>query len=727
MKKNNLKKFLLWILKIGLVLCLAMPFILSSTTYFPFVVGKAVFFQILVEILFIIYLILAYLNPKYRPKRSLITWSVLAYFIIVTLASLFGIDSYFSFWTNYERMDGLFNLYHFGVYFLILSAVFKKREDWLTFFRILLVSLVMIDIIGFLQKMGLSSLSQFAGERAFSTLGNATYLGTLAVFQGFIALFLFLADRNIFWRVFYGINAFLAIVAVMISQTRGALLGGYLGLIIFLLLTSLFLENKKKRLLSLGLLSSLILLSGIIILGLSFPNSWLGEKIPDRFNVLESGLRYGARPHSWQITATAWKEKPLLGWGRSSNAFVFPKFYNPEIAEKSEVWFDKPHNKILEVGVDSGILGVLSYLTIFGGAIYILWKKRHAYAEISFALIALVVVYFIQNLFLFDHQSSYLWWFSVLGFINFLSLEDEKKNHKQASSQNSVFLSIALILIAITGFAFFKGSIMPFMAAKKGIQALTLEYQGGSAEKVNQMYREALDMNTFGRQEILTQASKPFMGIYKQGGKEKLLPYLEFIREEEEKFYAEKPHDIKNYLTLANLYQISSNFDKKYIDKAQEIYLNFYKEAPQKFEALYNLAHLAFREGDFKTMDKYLHKAFELNPDYYKNYWEAAEIFFLGGDYGQARLLFGNAINKGAKWQQVLGSSFLRKEDNEWFIEVFKRLRKIEPDSPDPHLYLAAFYGNISNNEKFFEHLRKAVEIKPEIENNLEKDLNIDL
>ena len=66
--KENIIKILLWTIKIGIFLTLFLPLVMHSHFFFPFIVVKNVLFRIVVEIIFVAYLLLAHLDPHYRPK-----------------------------------------------------------------------------------------------------------------------------------------------------------------------------------------------------------------------------------------------------------------------------------------------------------------------------------------------------------------------------------------------------------------------------------------------------------------------------------------------------------------------------------------------------------------------------------------------------------------------------------------------------------------------------------
>ncbi len=65
---------------------LLMPLIVTPSTVFPFIVGKALYSRMLIEVIFALWLILILRYPQYRPNRSLVL-SAFALYLAVTLIS----------------------------------------------------------------------------------------------------------------------------------------------------------------------------------------------------------------------------------------------------------------------------------------------------------------------------------------------------------------------------------------------------------------------------------------------------------------------------------------------------------------------------------------------------------------------------------------------------------------------------------------------------------------
>ena len=116
-KSLNLIKYLLYA---GIFAVPFLAFIVSSSMFFPFITGKNFSFRIIVEVMTALWLILMLFDTGYKPKKSWVL-AMLAIFVgIVALSSIFGENFYRSFWSNYERMEGLVTYLHLLAYFFVL-------------------------------------------------------------------------------------------------------------------------------------------------------------------------------------------------------------------------------------------------------------------------------------------------------------------------------------------------------------------------------------------------------------------------------------------------------------------------------------------------------------------------------------------------------------------------------------------------------------------------------
>ncbi|OHA17182.1 MAG: hypothetical protein A3G52_01640 [Candidatus Taylorbacteria bacterium RIFCSPLOWO2_12_FULL_43_20] len=179
---------------------------------FPFITGKNFAFRIIIEIIFASWILLALLEPKYRPKKTLILWSLAAFLAIIAVADVFSVNAYKSIWSNYERMEGLILHVHLFMYFLVAAAILSTEKLWNRFLHANIAVGIFVMLFSFLQLGGELAINQ-GGVRVDATLGNATYLAVYTLFNIFIILYFLYSNRgklkDILWALVLGCVGFL--------------------------------------------------------------------------------------------------------------------------------------------------------------------------------------------------------------------------------------------------------------------------------------------------------------------------------------------------------------------------------------------------------------------------------------------------------------------------------------------------------------------------------------
>jgi len=262
---SQYERILLWIIRIGIVALLFTPLIVSKSLFFPFITGKNFYFRIIVELVFGVWLALAIISPSYRPRRSALLIALLSFIGILTIAAVFGADPYHSFWSNFERMEGLITHLHLFAYFLVAAHMFSRKE-WFVFWNLFLIAGLGQNIVALLQKLGVLTSPQ-GGFRSDGTIGNATYVAAYSLFVFAASLMLFLRSKVRAWRYWYGFMALFTLLTIYFTATRGAILALFVG---FLLSGILFLflarsnapHIKKYKKWTLIALAVLIILGG---------------------------------------------------------------------------------------------------------------------------------------------------------------------------------------------------------------------------------------------------------------------------------------------------------------------------------------------------------------------------------------------------------------------------------------------------------------------------------
>ena len=259
------KQILKNIIFTGLFLVPFIPFLVSSSFFFPFITTKAFTWRIIIEIIFAAWIILALFDTEVHPKKSVISYAVLIFLGVIGLADLFGVAPIKSFWSNFERMEGFITLIHLGMFFFVISSVFKE-VDWKRWWNTSLVASFVMVLYCLLQIIGLKTINQ-GGARVDGTLGNAIYLAVYMLFHIFVAgLFLWREWKNVFLRWVYGLLILTQLLVLYYTATRGAILGLIGGLFVVAILNIKNKENQIVRKASISVLVGLLVLIGGFVL-----------------------------------------------------------------------------------------------------------------------------------------------------------------------------------------------------------------------------------------------------------------------------------------------------------------------------------------------------------------------------------------------------------------------------------------------------------------------------
>src|SRR3990167_1113332 len=344
-----IKSWLKWIIFAGLFIVPFIPFLVYSSFFFPFITSKAFTWRIIIEIVFAAWILLALLDANYRPKKSVILYAVFGFLVIIGLADFFGVAPVKSFWSNFERMEGYITLLHLGMFFLVISSVFKE-VDWKRWWNVSLLTSFLMVLYSVLQLIGLKTINQ-GGVRVDGTLGNAIYLAVYMLFHIFVAsLFMWRKRKNVFLRWVYGLLIIAEAWILYYTATRGAILGLLGGLLVVAVLN---IRNMASTFVRKG--SAAVLVGLVVLVGgfLAIKDAEFIQNSPvlSRFSSLTTEeLKTQGRYFVWPMALEGVKERPLLGWGQENFNYVFNKNYVPEMY-RLEPWFDRAHNIFLDWAV----------------------------------------------------------------------------------------------------------------------------------------------------------------------------------------------------------------------------------------------------------------------------------------------------------------------------------------------------------------------------------------
>ncbi len=773
MKINDILK------KVVLVGLFAVPFIpllVSNSMFFPFITGKNFAFRIIVEIILAAWVILALRDSFYRPKKSIILIALTAFIGILAMADFFGENPYRSFWSNYERMEGLVAHLHLFAYFLVTAAMLSTERLWQKFFYTSFG--VNTAIIGYslFQLSGKLAINQ-GGVRLDATFGNATYLAAYALFQVFLIAFYLIrqnknfsdssSDKAAFVILGASLGAFLAMppgssvtayflivlltIAVDIAlffavtareskpflwallianlfvlyntETRGAILGLIGG--VFVSAVILAIGNWKNAKVRNTAVSAIVVLLVFVGLFVAFKDSKFIKERSTLARFASISLTEQttiSRFTVWDMSWQGFKEHPVLGWGQDNFIVVFSKYYKPDMWNQ-EPWFDRSHNVFFDWMIAAGLLGILAYLALFGAGLYSLWRSlKLSFTEKS-VLTGLLVGYFFQNLFVFDNLTSYIMFFSVLGFISFASVNDgvaEKSAEKPTKAREpknvppepdgAGYFGAAMALIVLVPVLYF-GNVKPILASRHLIQAISGQKEGPA--KNMEYFKKIFALGTFGSGEAREQLVRATISLrganipddFKQAffslSNEQMLAQIKMA-----------PTDARYELYFGLLLGSFGNFDESanHLKKALEL-------SPKKQQILFELGSVYLSKGDADTANKYFKEAYDEAPKYPDAAITYATGLIYAGQVEEADKVLVSSFGTTLVPDNRIISAYFAKGMPGRVIDIRKNQLLKLPKDQQTMLALAAAYLNAGERENAVKELNEIIKAYPDFKN----------
>jgi O-antigen ligase len=435
--------------------------VVMDSIFFPFIGGKDWFFRFSVELaLASMVLWWAFEAKAGQAKHRIIAVfkrpmviAVTVFTAMVELATIFSYDFHAAFWSNYERGEGGFEILHYFIFFFLLVLIFNEEREWRNIFKFSLASAGLMILYGIAGNYGVAGfIGPYAGATAPTgwwhklidgrfqgSLGNPAYVDPYLIFSMFFAAYLWVSEKlegtlSKLKAWGYGVLIVIFFIFFILGQTRGAFLGliaGIFALVLYMIVSS---KGKTRKWGAIGF-------GILVILGLGLyavRNDSFVQNLPEG-RLLQLSLTDSTAQTRFWVWGEAWKgflERPILGWGPENFTPVFDKFFNPQFyvpGANSETWFDRAHSVFFDYLVETGILGLLSYLAMFVVFYWDFVKKIYKNAfhnpseEHHRTLVALrnglifvvPIAYLVQGAAIFDVLPMYVCLFLFLAFATY--------------------------------------------------------------------------------------------------------------------------------------------------------------------------------------------------------------------------------------------------------------------------------------------------------------------
>lgn len=731
---SQLERVLMWVIRVGIILLLFTPLVVSKSLFFPFITGKNFYFRIIVEIIFGVWCSLAILQPIFRPRKSPLLYTLIAFVGVLIFATIFGVDPYHSFWSNFERMEGLITYLHIFALFLVAAYGTMTTREWFIYFNISVGICFVTAIYGILQGVGVMVI---VGEgRPFATFGNSIYLGVYLLFHLFIITILFSFVKNNWIRIAYGFIFICDVYAFFLAASRGAFIGLSAGVFIVALLMALLLGGRRYRVIAFILVVLLFFVAGAIRY---FPESAFirnNEVFSRLSSVRLENLRQDPRVLIWGMAWKAFQERPFLGWGPENFIIPYGKYYDANLFG-NEAWFDRAHNMLLEWLVASGFLGFTAFLSIFIAALITLRslvRERKLDMISAIFIIGFLVAYIVQDIFVFDNIVTYMIFTLVLAFLASFS---SSMSTKFQGRHSSIMIIVAILPLIASVFIIYSANAKQILTARQLIVALeSLSKKKGDVDGVIDEFDKAISYNTFGTTEVRERIADTAVQIAMNVDNlnEQYIKLLDKSIQEIEKEATYQPNVTKYPSFLGKLYSIRVNLSGSNSDKEKAIlwYGKAQELAPHYVQTYLGFAELYLLIKDYDKAVTYAREAQSI-PTKHNTlrvlFHPVLSVYVIGGKFDEATDFFG--LYKEDHVRNLLGDS----EETRLLIKrtfvsqnIKGRLRfllKVDELSNNSYicLALAQTYIELGNEIKAREYAEKALTESPSLNDQVEQFL----
>ncbi len=378
---------------------------------------------------------------KNRQEKLFITplhCLLLLFLFIMFIAGVLGVDPHTSFFGTFFSSVGIILLISLGLFSFLVSEYVRRDE---LFIRRLLfssfISGVLVSFVSYLELTQIHWRIFHPSDIGGSTIGNSSFTGTFLLFViGFglylaltaegwkrklvylIGLFMMgfcptLFNRDI-WRGVVSLKDIFHSPVLLIGTAQGAFLGITIAILVSF---CLWLSLSKRGVLN--IMGTMLLLISLGACAISYRELLNPQSsVHNGFTKTKTATRFVF----WDIAEEAIRERPLLGYGFENYQTIYQQHFDPIVFKpgyKNEEGVTNPHNIVYDMALSGGVLGLFSYLFLLAVTSWVFFDfaKNSENKEGRFMVIfsGTLIGYFIQNLFIFDLPTSYLFYFLCIG------------------------------------------------------------------------------------------------------------------------------------------------------------------------------------------------------------------------------------------------------------------------------------------------------------------------
>jgi O-antigen ligase/Flp pilus assembly protein TadD len=331
-------------------------------------------------------------------------------------------------------------------FFITLWFMFRKdgSELYPLVAKVWLTLLVSLDVL--LVGYGLLTLNQYGVDVISTGVIPTPVVLIAAAVHVYVLAWSFLRRKTLAGSIILALLACFLFLSMYLSQTRGAMIGALVSVVLASAVHAWRSTTRRVKLALSGLILLVILSSSLLLLN---RESSFVRSHPSLYRLASTSLKDPSvefRLLAWKGSARGMLDRPLFGWGVDNYRNAFDRYFPAAVYRTiySELWADRAHNIILDVGATTGLLGLATYSFFFGSILVFLARRwvQTKQATDSLALTALILAYLFQSLSTFDSVNTDGVLYLILAYVSCLYSERPAKTEdKRAMLRSHPILS----------------------------------------------------------------------------------------------------------------------------------------------------------------------------------------------------------------------------------------------------------------------------------------------
>ncbi len=591
------------------------PLFYDTHIYVTFDLSKALILRVLSLILlvFVSYRIIFF---QWTFKKSPLYPPVIAFLVSSIISTIFSVSPWVSFLGTYRRFEGFIAITSYIFLFFVVVNLIQPSKIY-RFFMIIVIVAVISSICGIYERLD--------GSPPLCFFGNQNFLAAYLVLSIPFSLLLGFQKNRFLNSVWIG--SFLVIVlCLLLTKTRGAYLGFFIGMLLFFVIASKELLKKREVKIILG-----CFILALIVLSIN-PSTSPIERIKSAFKIGKYGISFQGtaleRLYLWESGIKTMLAYPLTGCGIEAMRLAYAKYESKELelVGGHNTKADRSHNETVDMGVTRGIPGLIVYIWFWITIVVLSLKIKNKLLSASF--LASLIAYFVQCQFNFSMVSYTTTFWVLLGLLSLALRDTEKKKISPVRPKFSTNRFIMFFCVLCSVFYLLILTIPIYIADTIFKNAVSAK-ESGQFDNAVQYSEAAIKRHPKEVYYYETLCESLFMKAQFAENKEKQKEWVNKAFNAASEALVITPTNGFFYNLLGGLHTLLYFSGEK---EEKDLAIKEYKKAlafiPVFIEPYLNLAVIYKSEGDIDSAIKCYEKILEFNPEHPETLISLSDIYY---------------------------------------------------------------------------------------------------